>query len=233
MEQEERDEYVKTYGEDSQEPRRIISEFTNKIGENLEAGAYAEAEVRLKALEIITKIERPTQKLLDVLEKLLPKSTSFPIWRTVKLGVGSKTGTAFTKAFTKAGMKVSDWAKDVLNRPAFTVAPEETELKLVRVTVAELGFENGATRADIYARAEEFGLDLCPAEVGPQLRLQYADQLTDEYLLVGMEPITDSDGSLNVFNVGHDDDGRWLRSGHGHADVVWRGDDQWVFVSRK
>jgi len=47
----------------------------------------------------------------------------------------------------------------------------------------------------IYAAAKERGLELCPAEVGPQLRLQYQDQL-DEWLVIGMEPILGPDGTL-------------------------------------
>lgn len=41
---------------------------------------------------------------------------------------------------------------------------------------------------------------------------------------------TDSDGDLNVFNVDHDDNGRWLNSNYGKPDNVWNPDNQWVFV---
>ena len=41
---------------------------------------------------------------------------------------------------------------------------------------------------------------------------------------------TDSDGDLNVFNVDHDDNGRWLNSNYGKPDNVWNADNRWVFL---
>ncbi|MDP3990944.1 MAG: hypothetical protein Q8P63_01470, partial [Candidatus Nealsonbacteria bacterium] len=74
------------------------------------------------------------------------------------------------------------------------------------------------------------GLELCPSEVGPQLRLQYRDQPNDEWIIVGMEPITDSGGSLRVLDVGRGDSGLWLYSYWSHPDRVWNPDDLLVFV---
>jgi hypothetical protein len=107
------------------------------------------------------------------------------------------------------------------------------ELDLVVVSVAELGFPDGATLKDIYAKAKTFDLELCPCEVGPQLRLQYMDQPNGEWLLVAMEPITDSDGDPRVFDVGRGGRGRWLRARYGYPGIVWSGSSRWVFVRRK
>lgn len=45
----------------------------------------------------------------------------------------------------------------------------------------------------------------------------------------GLLYITDSDGNLKLFNVKHNDNGRWLNSNYGNADDVWNGDNQFVF----
>ncbi len=42
----------------------------------------------------------------------------------------------------------------------------------------------------------------------------------------------DSDGNLNVFNVEHGDDGRWLNANNGHPDNRWNPDNVWVFARR-
>jgi hypothetical protein len=112
----------------------------------------------------------------------------FPTWKTIKLGCGPKTADDFRKAVKSAGMKIGDWANDILGKPAFTATTSETEVELVVASVAELGFKDGATRKDIYVRAQEFGLDLCPPEVGPQLRLQYTDQSKGEGLSLRWSP---------------------------------------------
>lgn len=126
----------------------------------------------------------------------------FKIWKTIKLGTGLKTVGDFHRALRDGGFHLGEGGNDIIHKPAFTRSPEEVEIELVRVTVAELGFKYGTTRKDIYERAIQLGLELCPAEVGPQLRLQYKDQPRGEWLFIGMEPIANSDGELVVFQVG-------------------------------
>ncbi len=158
----------------------------------------------------------------------------FKVFKTIKLGTsGLKTANDFRKDIKDNGFKVGDWANDILGKPAFTVATEETELDLVVVSVAELGFKKGATREQIYARAKELGLDLCPAEVGPQLRLQYKDQPNSEWLIIAMEPIADSDGRLKLFFVKRFDSDLWLYSYCVKPGLVWYSVDRFVFSRRK
>jgi len=153
----------------------------------------------------------------------------FNVWKTINLGTGLKTTDDFRKALKGRGFNIGNWANDILGKPAFTAANEATEVDLVKVTVAELGFKKGARRDQIYERAKELGLELCAPEVGPQLRLQYQDQPNGEWLLIGMEPITGSDGYLLVFYVERDASELWLDSGWGGPGHVWDPDNPWVF----
>lgn len=84
-----------------------------------------------------------------------------------------------------------------MKMPAFTCAKKQEEVDLVVVSVGELGFKDVALYKDICARAAEFGLDLCPAEVGPALRLAYDDQPLGEWLYIAMEATTDSGGACS------------------------------------
>lgn len=162
-----------------------------------------------------------------------PKPADFQTWRTLKLGTGLKTADDFRKALNKIGC-IGDWADDILGKSAFMASDTESEVELVVRSVEELGFKDGATREQVYNRAKEIGLDLCPAEVGPQLRLQYKDQPKGEWLLIAMEPITGSGGGLDVFSVERNDGGRqWLSGRSGRPDYFWRGHNRWVFLRRK
>jgi len=175
-------------------------------------------------------IENP-KGLQEFLTGLCPPASEFRVWKTIKLGTnGLKTADEFRSSLKDNRFKVSDWANDILGKPAFTVATEEIEIDLVVVSVAELGFKNGATRENIYARAKERGLDICPNEVGPQLRLQYKDQPKGEWLAVAMEPLRYSDGDLRLFRVERDGRGLWLGSRYGGSDTVWPADARWVFA---
>ncbi len=164
----------------------------------------------------------------QVLEKPM-----FKTWKIIKLGTGLKTADDFRKKVMEAGMKIGYLANKILSNPVLTVAESVTEVELVVVSVAELGFRDGATQKDVYTRAQELGLDLCSSEVGPQLCLQYTDQPKGEWLVIAMEPITESGGHVYLFNVEHVDCERWLRANGGNPGHVWRGDRGFVFLRRK
>lgn len=179
--------------------------------------------------ENLELVETAAQAIQRRLEKR-NKPPAFPTWRTITIGDQTSVK-ALVKAIEAKGLKIGDWARDILNKVMLAKKPEE--LELVVVSVADLGFKNGASRKDIYDRAISLGLSLCPAEVGPQLRLQYADQPNGEWLRIAMEPIAHSDGDISVFGVDRRDDDRWLRTSIGHPDDVWHPDDCWVFLRGK
>lgn len=168
----------------------------------------------------------------------------FPVWKTIKIGT-LKTAVDFRKALKKSGIWTNFWAMYMLRKPGFTTSEAEMELDLVVVTVADLMFgsgmwreftlSSGAHHRDIIAKALELGLELCPAEVGPQLRLQYTDQPKGEQLIIGMESITGSDGYSRVFHVNHDKDGHWsvgrlLFGALSRDDYFWDRHYKFVFV---
>ncbi len=110
--------------------------------------------------------------------------SNWKIWKTIKLG-GIKTADDFHKKLDLC----CGYIAALIDRVNYSVTEAETEVDLVLVTVAELGFENGASRPDIYERAQKLGLILCSAEVGPQLRIQYRDQPVNQWIYIGMNPV--------------------------------------------
>lgn len=158
----------------------------------------------------------------------------FETWKTIKLGTGLSTASDFRNALKLIGVKIGDRTNDILDNPAFTVATCAAEVELVVASVAEIGFKKKTRCKDIYIRAQELGLDLCPPEVGPQLRLQYTDQLRREGLVIAMEPITDSRGYPNLFRVVRRGNGDyWLDYDEGDPDDVFEDYRQFVFLRRK
>ena len=175
--------------------------------------------------------ENLIEKIADIIVQTGRKAKCvFPVWKTIKLGTDLKLADDFRKALKANGHRISDWGSDILGKPAFTVATKETEIDLAVVSNADLGFKEGDCLKNTHKRALELGLVLCPNEVGPQLRLQYANQPIDEWLLVAMDPIKDSDGVLRLFNVERDGYGSWLYGFIGHSDYFWHGFDRFVFA---
>lgn len=151
---------------------------------------------------------------------------SFVVWKTIKLGTGLITADHFRKALWKIG-KVGKYGDDILGNPSFAASPQKKKAELVTVSVAELGFNNGEMRVNVYKRAQELGLYLCPPEVGPQLRLQYKDQPKDAWLIIGMEPIMDSHKDPRVFTIGSNKDGLCLAA---NRNNFFYGDFRLVFL---
>lgn len=171
-----------------------------------------------------------SEKMLNFFSMQMIVSDCPPVWRTIKLGTGLKTAHDFCEALKTSGMFISDTSGDILRTTAFMVAPEEMEINLVVVSNAELGFKDGAKLRKTYARARELGLNLCPSEVGPQLRLQYKDQPNGEGLLVAMESISDSYGFRRLFNIECEPDGCLFLGGYdGRMGNVWNADKCFVF----
>ena len=58
-----------------------------------------------------------------------------------------------------------------------------------------------ASLVEIYQRARQAGLELCPAEVGPQLRLDYLNQPLGEALDIAMEPVPTYGGEPTLLTL--------------------------------
>jgi hypothetical protein len=175
---------------------------------------------------------------LEAFKKFLRMENPFPVkvwntWKTIKLGM-FKNVEEIRQALKASGNSIGDWANDILGKPAFKVSETEQDVELVNVSVLELGFKQGACYADICKRALELGLDLCPAEVGPQLRLQWKDQPKGTCVVVAMEAITASGGDLDVFSVRCLDGGeRYLDANDDRAGRVWHSSVRFLFLRRK
>lgn len=124
------------------------------------------------------------------------------------------------------GIYVSLYEEDLINKTEFS--EESKNYKLVQFTLEQLGFPQGTTTDQIYTKAQELGLKLCPAEVGPQLRLVYEGK---DRKLIAMKQITDPDGAPAVFLLAADSDKLRLISEYAFSDYLWNPNRQFVFLA--
>lgn len=160
--------------------------------------------------------------------------TSFPEgkirFRTVE--IGGKNSKQLQAELKNKGINVSDYAKDMLESSDFKTLKNPQNLDLVRLTIKDLGFTELATTDQIYKRAEELGLELCPAEVGPRLRLKDANQPMGEWYFIAMKQIADRDGGPLVFFLERREDGLWLDDDWADPVSGWSPEDEFVFASK-
>ena len=167
-----------------------------------------------------------------------------PVWKTITVG-GSKGVNAIREAIDNAPcrMVIGEEADEILGRPTFPFIKTPVEVDLVVLSVFQLGFGDQVTGddilpgagvevslRDIYARALAIGFELCPAEVGPALRLSYLDQPVGEFLHIAMKPVARYTGELVNFTVGSGGAELLLVGGNGDPDVMYPGVVRFVFV---
>lgn len=178
-------------------------------------------------------------KLPDSIEHIYTKFPEGKIER-IRLMVGGKTVQEYEKEMDEANERITNdndkfkiytYAKQILQKVKTSKQPQETEI--IRLRVVDLGFTKATRYDELCKKAKTLGLELCPAEVGPALRLELKDQPMGDYFGVAMEPLTDSGGGLNLFSVHRDVDGRWLFTSNGISDLRWSRGASFVFVRGK
>ena len=164
---------------------------------------------------------------------LIRSAAAVPVWKTITVGTFANS-LALRTALDAASCGVGDSAAEVLARPSFTLYATKTDVDLVAVSAAELGFQTDTVSlASIYARAQQLGFGLAAAEVAPQLRLQYFDQPIGEFLIIGMEPIKTWKGEPIILNVANGGAGLILISQDGSTNAEISVGSRFLFVRSK
>ena len=133
----------------------------------------------------------------------------------------------------------------MMNHKLFTMLDSEREpITLIDLCPADLGFTENPTTTELFdvkrlatwsaANLDGYVIELCLAEVGPHLAVQYKDQPKGEVLWIAMERISGSDGYSSVFGVKRSGDGKlWLYDDWANPGGRWRLVNRFVFRLRK
>jgi hypothetical protein len=164
---------------------------------------------------------------------LVRSAVAVPAWRTITVGTFANSF-ALRNALDAASCGIGDSAAEILARPTFTLYATKTDVELMAVSAAELGFQTDtASLASIYARAQRLGFGFAAAEIAPQLRLQYFDQPIGEFLIIGMEPIKTWNGEPVILTVANGGAGLILIGQDGSADAEIPVVSRFLFVRSK
>jgi len=216
--------------------------------------AHSATEIRSDTKAYVGPLEPGIFTLLSQHPQIEHIYTHFPDRpiRRERLRAGGKTAEQYIAELQRttdsAGriMQSTPWAQDMLQnkeefRPSETVqyidlfylsvgdlmTPEEVKQRR-HLTTQELFYNPGQM-----TRIEEYGLELAPAETGPELRRKLKDQPVGDVFWVGMQPITDRGGDPGVFKLGRDSDGSWLNGSSAHPDDRWYPGNRFAFRVRK
>lgn len=166
-----------------------------------------------------------TQEILTRFQTLFPNKDL----ETSVLVIGGKSKDQLINELREAGVLLKDNAVNMMDGKQFATNQKLEPILLVKLSLKDLGFTERQDLEQILDRAKKLGLELCPAEVGPHLRLAYTNQPLNEWLCVGMEPIATSTFDY-VLALNRDNDGLKLYNDYSNN---WRPDGEFVFRLRK
>lgn len=160
---------------------------------------------------------------------------------TRAVDVGGSTKPELIQELQRNTISMNEFAERLFASDHFTTAPTRYSVMSVELTVRNLGFTRGATIAEIYGRARELGLSLCPLELGPHLRLQYLDQPEGYWgkpfrrhqapcgsITIASEELAE-DGFPKGFYLRRIKGVLWLRGYCSRPEHVWDAGDHLVF----
>jgi RimJ/RimL family protein N-acetyltransferase len=160
--------------------------------------------------------------------------------------IGGMAKSELLRALRERGVQFNQAAEDLFDDRRFMTLGGAQVVEIASVSVAKLGYREGAIYAQVVARARESGLFECPVELGPHLRLQFPDQpdvvdgpsmthgrAPPGSITVASTPLDEADETPKGFYLRRTDGVSWLRGYRSSADHVWSPEDVLVFSRRR
>jgi hypothetical protein len=158
------------------------------------------------------------------------------------VAIGGMTKSELLDRLRAGSIALNRYAEIIFNSDSFVTSNMEFQVSTVELDVQELGFPQGATLADVLAKAATIGLGYCPLELGPHLRLQYVDQPEGAIgqaprphrtppgaIVIVSEPLKEEDGFPRGFYLRRIDGVLWLRGYCSPIDHLQSPDDRLLF----
>lgn len=157
--------------------------------------------------------------------------------------VGGADKSALLQSLQAAGVRLNSLAEALFADSRFVPLVDQRLVEIAAVSVGALGFESGATYAQIRNGARQSSLVECPLELGPHLRLVFPDQPEDGAgqaatrgqappgsITIASPPLDESDETPKGFYLRRIDGEPWLRGYRASLDHVWTAADVFVFA---
>ena len=118
---------------------------------------------------------------------------------TTQLSIGGISKAELLRLLKDQDISINPLGNKLLQSNRFTIKNQPQTMTLAFMTLKELGFiETGPTLPEIISQVKAMGLDLCPPETGPFLRLAYSKDKNSQ----GMEKqFRTPDGAVTVLSV--------------------------------
>ena len=155
-------------------------------------------------------------------------SSKFDIFKEITIGGTKKQ--QLLQELTEARIQFNQYANVLFDHPQFVPSLEAKTVKLVKVTLSDLGLNDECNFEEFSNRATGLGLELCPLYLAAFLRLNYLNQPDGPYLTVASrKPETDVNFP-NGFYLRNFEKKLWLRGYQADGFAGWPGINEFIFV---
>ncbi|MEK4091478.1 MULTISPECIES: helicase [unclassified Viridibacillus] len=164
--------------------------------------------------------------------------------RTVE--VGGITKSQLIQKLQQHSILMNEYGERLIADEKFTTSDTKYSLQTVELTVSNLGFPDGASTTQIFKRASDLGLELCPLELGAHLRLEYLDQpegysgspiqrhqAPSGSITIASEILKEDDDFPKGFYLRRINGVLWLRGYRADHLHIWNHDDHFIFCQTK
>ncbi len=153
-----------------------------------------------------------------------------PIPNVREITVGGVSKADLLEQLKNSSILINPYAEILFASPEFTTSSHSCNLKISEVSLQEISLKEGATSTQIFSRAKDFGLELCPLELAPHFRLQYLNQLQGPYLTIASKKTRNDESYPNGFYLRKLKNRLWLRGYRASSDFVWSPQSRFVFL---
>jgi hypothetical protein len=158
------------------------------------------------------------------------------------ISIGGMTKPQLLAQLQAANVQLNDSARILFEDNRFKTSPKTFQVQIAEVSVADLGFIDGARIATIHARAIELGHLLCPLELAAHFRLQFPDQpegfigqpasqhrAPPGSLTIASPELTPDDNMPKGFYLRRIEGVLWLRGYRSGPEHLWSPADRFIF----
>lgn len=147
-----------------------------------------------------------------------------------EISVGRFTKEQLIQQLEAAGVQFNSYASTLFEHSDFSPGDRVERLKLVKVSLKDLGLKNPCSFDTIVSRATNLELKLCPLYLGAYLRLEYLAQPAGPYLTIAsMRPELDENYPTG-FYIRNWENSLWLRGYRAIGESEWPDENEFIFL---
>jgi len=150
-------------------------------------------------------------------------------FRTGHLEIGGETKEGLLRSLSQNHIIVSPFALDVINKN-IVFSEDRLEINIVRISAWDMDINKRIPRSQLFKKAFDAGLELCPLETAVYLRLADTRQKINTAYSVASEPMVDPNRRKRIFRLANNRGDLELNAlWPGPFDKIWSIDENFVF----